>query len=77
MVWAPNRNAVASDFSRGRNDATALRLDNHLHLGSQGSRSGNPGLEDSTALRLKIEPQSSFRLFSHSELNIRSTGVRP
>jgi len=28
---SPNRNAVASRLTRGRNDATALRLNNHLH----------------------------------------------
>src|SRR6266850_6179894 len=46
------RNAVAS-FSYGlTNDATALRLDNHFHSRSYGSRSGNHRLEDATALRL-------------------------
>jgi hypothetical protein len=54
---SPNRNAVASRLTRGRNDATALRLDNHF-IRSQGSRGGNPGLEDTTALRFSNLPTS-------------------
>ena len=32
--------------------ATPLGLDDHFRFSSQGSRGGNPGLEDATALRL-------------------------
>jgi hypothetical protein len=42
-----NRKAVASDWCifLGENDATALRLKFLFLLVSQGSRSGNPGLQ--------------------------------
>ena len=44
------------------NDTTALRLEiNQSH--SQGSRSGNPGLKDATALRLAAD---SFLINSRS-----------
>ena len=52
-----NRNAVASwDQFNSTGSATALRLQDQFSF-SQGSRSGNPGLEGATASRLSTKHQ--------------------
>ncbi len=44
-----NRKAVAS-LQRGTSAATALRLNDRIAFFPQGSRSGNPGLEEAAPL---------------------------